>query len=107
MSRFELEKLFTQLNLTRNHFKSCRKITYEEDQYLKNSAIDHAEMMKRDHIMALADHILKCYPDCMERRAYNNRDTIEDVEYRAELLVFTKEEFMKIIDLIKNQNYII
>jgi len=103
MTKLEIQKLFTLLNLNRNYFKDKIRITPECDEYMKKSVINHDQLFKRDQILALADFIIKYHSDCMRRVEYKDRNQLVDVEHETELLVFTKEEFEKIADYIKNQ----
>jgi hypothetical protein len=102
MNTYELEKLFAQLNLTKNHFKSCRKITPEGENNIRESSVYWEEHIKHEHARALADYILTHHPDSMLKIEHNHDYMREDTEYTAELFVFTPEEFKKLINHLRN-----
>lgn len=90
----DIIELFRQFKLGNSLFRDVVRISPDEQEYHKNSAIDHDAKMKAERRQRLAEFILMHEESATKTITHRNGD----VEYITELLVLKLEDFKTIVE---------
>jgi hypothetical protein len=95
--KIDIKNMLKELDLENSYFISSNKVSKEQFKAFPDSE-NFEKVVKNEHAANLARYILN---EKQSIEKIENKDDFEPIEYRTGLLVFTKEEFRKIITEIE------
>lgn len=103
-NKIDIKKLFEKLDLKKVLFRHSSAYSREILEILKTSKSvlefnEYEKQFRTESAHYLANYILDEKDDLIEKKEDSH---LEDIEYRTELYIFSKDEFKKIITEIEN-----